>query len=460
MVYIYIDKKNYILADDIITTCPIWCKGVRNGRELVKKKNIDKVHFIYARLTDEGWTPNEGISVKYDKVLIRKAYLDKCEEYKNEINNDNVRDEKGIEKAPDIIILDDEEKFKGDDGNVLEIETRGVRDHKGIYFKVNDVASAFEMKSLYKTLIDQRNEITYESDTDYKYFNCSTFAINVNGANKKTTIKKELFLTYIGIIRVLFVSRSKNAKNFINWMSETLFTAQMGTKEQKQELSSKLLGVSANAVKEVFKTSATTIPCVYLFTLNTVKALRQTMNIDNKYTDDMVVCKYGFTADLPRRAGEHMKTYGSIKNADLKMKYHSYVDPMYISDAECDIRDFFTALGICFEYKTHNELVIIKPDLWKTVENQYKQISNAYAGHIKDTLKELEDLKKLNKLNEEIHKNKLMEEIHKNKLMEETHKLNEEIHKNKLMEETHKNDLLKKDLEIMQMKVQMLEMKK
>ena len=441
---VYLDKKHYILSDDIITSCPIWCKGVRNGRELVKKKNIDITHFIYARLIDNAWIVNEGMSVKYDKVLIRKAYLEKREEYTNEINNKNVCDDKGTEKAPNIIILNDEEKFKDDDGNVLEIETRGVRDRKGIYFKVKDVSEALNIKHLQTLIIDKNS--SYTNNTDYKYFVCCKKINNCSTTNKKKVVDvdKELFLTYIGILRVLFVSRNNKTSHFINWMADTLFTAQLGTTEQKQELFSKLLGVSANAVKEVFKTSATTIPCVYLFTLNTVKELRQNMDIDNKYNDDMIVCKYGFTADLPRRTGEHMKTYGCIKNVDLKMKYYSYVDPMYISEAESDIRDFFTALEICFEYKTYNELVIIKPDLWKTVENQYKQISNAYAGHIKNIIKELEDLKKLNKLNEEIHKNKL----------------NDEIHKNKLIEETHKNDLLKKDLEIMQIRVQMLEMKK
>jgi hypothetical protein len=452
MVYIYIDKKNYILADDIITACPIWCKGVRNGRELVKKKNIDKVHFIYARLTDEGWTPNEGISVKYDKVLIRKLYLDKCDEYKKEINNDNVRDEKGIEKAPDIIILDDEEKFKGDDGNILEIETRGVRDHKGIYFKVKEVETAFEMNKLHTILIDKSVKDGYTENEHYKYFNCEKSSSTGKKTDKKNTIKKELFLTYEGMIRLLYVSRSKNAKKFRTWATDTLFTAQMGTKEQKQELSSKLLGVSVNAVKEVFKTSATTIPCVYLFTLNTVKALRQTMSIDNKYTDNMIVCKYGFTADLPRRAGEHMKTYGSIKNADLKMKYHSYVDPMYISDAERDIRDFFTALGICFEYKTYNELVIIKPDLWKTVENQYKQISNAYAGHIKDMIKKVEDLENCIKT-EKIQHALDVEKI-QHVLDMETAKYKNELdnakYKNELMQKEYENMILKKDNETLQ----------
>jgi hypothetical protein len=235
-------------------------------------------------------------------------------------------------------------------------------------------------------------------------------------------------------LRVLFVSRSGNAEYFVKWATEKLFTIQMGTVHQKEELASKVLGVSANVIKEVFKTSSTTIPCVYLFTLNTVKQLRSSMKLNKKYTDDMIVCKYGFTADLPRRTGEHIKTYGSIKGVELKLKHHSYIDPMYISNAESDIRDFFESLEIGLEYVNYNELVIIKPSLLKSVDRQYKQLSNAYAGHIKDMIKEVEDLKKEMELKDEKNKNIV------------------------LMKDNEIN-MLQKDLEIERMKNHILEMK-
>ena len=80
----------------------------------------------------------------------------KNEEYTNEINNKNVCDEKGIEKAPDIIILNDEKKFKDCDGNVLEIETICVRDCKSIYFKVKDVSEALNIKHMQTLIIDKK----------------------------------------------------------------------------------------------------------------------------------------------------------------------------------------------------------------------------------------------------------------------------------------------------------------
>lgn len=124
---IIIDNKKYTTAEHVIKSAPIWCKGVRNGRELLKKKDINNQYFIYAKLTNEGWVEKDGKSVKYDKVLLQNVYLDKTESYINEINNNNVADENGIEAAPDIIDLNDNEKFVDNEGYVLDIETRGVR---------------------------------------------------------------------------------------------------------------------------------------------------------------------------------------------------------------------------------------------------------------------------------------------------------------------------------------------
>ena len=60
--------------------------------------------------------------------------------------------------------------MKDDDGNVLEIETRGVRDRKGIYFKVKDVSEALNIKHLQTLIIDKNS--SYTNNTDYKYFVC------------------------------------------------------------------------------------------------------------------------------------------------------------------------------------------------------------------------------------------------------------------------------------------------
>ena len=86
---------------------------------------------------------------------------------------------------------------------------------------------------------------------------------NGRKTNKKEIAINELFLTYEGMLRVFFVSRNNKTSGFVKWATEKLFTLQMGTAIQKEKLASKVLGVSANVIKKVFKTSSTTIPCVY-----------------------------------------------------------------------------------------------------------------------------------------------------------------------------------------------------
>ena len=62
----------YINGDYILENAPIYSKGVRSSRDLVKKKNIDKTLYIYARYKDNNWIISDGKSAKFDKVFINK----------------------------------------------------------------------------------------------------------------------------------------------------------------------------------------------------------------------------------------------------------------------------------------------------------------------------------------------------------------------------------------------------
>ena len=110
-------------------------------------------------------------------MLIKKL-LDEINE-----ESDDDSDEETIKKASDEIYLDDSEKFQDSDGNILEIEIRGERKCDKVYFKVKDIAVAFDMKHLYGIIIDKRTK--YIKDKHYEYFICVFF-----GDIKKKTNKK------------------------------------------------------------------------------------------------------------------------------------------------------------------------------------------------------------------------------------------------------------------------------
>jgi len=240
----------------------------------------------------------------------------------------------------------------------------------------------------------------YKSDIDYVYFIVKPDNYRRTTNKNKTAdntsdnkVIKELYLTYIGILRVLFVSRNNNVNSFIKWAAEKLFTLQMGSNEQKKQLVADTLGVSAKVISELLNTDANTLPCVYLFSLGYVKDLRESMVIDDKYKDDDIVYKYGFTKDLGRRTNEHIAKYNKIKGVDLKLKYHCYVDPQYVSDAEGNIRNTMKALNSKLDYDNTEELVVLTNNTIQIVKDQFELAGKKYMGHFAEIItrnKELE----------------------------------------------------------------------
>jgi len=407
-------KGDYYQFDKLREIYPLFCKGCRSGNEFITKKKIDEKNYMFATIKDNKWHLANGKSKKNDKILVSVNWI-------KENIPELVDNKEKIEHAPDTIELKDNEKFRDSNGNIIEIEVRGVREYDKCYFKVKDVMEGFEMKTLDRVLIDK--DTNYELNKDYKNFICR------NGNNvSKNTIKKELYLTYTGMLRVLFTARSGIANNFVGWATKSLFAIQMGTKIQKESLVADILGVPAKTVKEVFSQSCYTLPCIYLFSLGKVENLRKTFNISDKYGDDDIVYKYGMTKNLTRRTEEHIATYGKMDNVELKLKYYSYVDPQYISSAETDIRNIVGALNLNYSYDTHKELVIISKDFMPLVKKQFEQISANYIGHISELVTKIKELEAKIEMMELKHKNELMEEKHRREMIEKDMRYKEEIY--------------------------------
>ncbi|BCS82702.1 hypothetical protein QLL95_gp0213 [Cotonvirus japonicus] len=423
---ITIKKSNYYLVDDLIVNCPIFFKKCRNGREMLSKNNVNKKYFVYAANKNGKWTITDGSSKKCDKVLLLQSWVEKnIPEFSNDVKYD-------IEMAPDIIDLEDNEKFQDDEGNIVEIEVRGDRDFDKCYFLVKDVANGFGLKRLHNVLIDDKQG-GYIIKSHYMYFNCE-----VDSSNVKKTIKKELFLTYTGILRVLFTSRNKTTEKFITWATKTLFTIQMGTKTQKNELIADIMGVSPEAVKAVFSKSASTLPCIYLFTIGTVKNLRKTLDLDDDYHDNDCVYRFGTTKELSRRTAEHTSSYNKLKGADVKLKIFNFIDVQYIFKAETELKLFMTTLNMNIKYENHKELVIIPKNKLKLVEKQYNYIGNNYIGHIKELIDKIKEKDSL-----------IKDKDHE--LKDKDHELKDKDHEMELFKSKVENKLLKKELEIVKL---------
>jgi hypothetical protein len=142
-----------------------------------------------------------------------------------------------------------------------------------------------------------------------------------------------------------------------------------------------VLGVSAKVIKAVCNSVSDQIPCIYLFTLGYVKDLRKSMQLSDIYGDDDIVAKYGFTGDLTRRTGEHMKKYGKIKKANLRLMHYTFIDPLYLSSAEKEISASVTNFKIRLDYENENELIVIPPNLEEELKEKYAGIGRKYVGY-------------------------------------------------------------------------------
>lgn len=318
----------------------------------------------------------------------------------NELDNeldDELDDESDNEHEYDIIDLKKSEKLRDTDGNIIEIEVRGERQYNKCFFKVYDVMNGFKMPNLHKTIIRRNNG--YKENIHYKYL-CVSNKKEEKGGQKvgkkfssKKKFSKKLFLTYTGLLRVLFVSQNKTVGKFIDWATQTLFAAHLGTHEQKEVLASKILGINANVAKEVFNKTSSTLPAIYWFNIGKVKDLRKEFNIGDEYDDDDIVAKLGETDNLNRRIKEHISTYSKIPSTLLHLKWYNYIDPQYTTKAETDLFHILDKLGYKFDHPKHQELIIypnIKKEI-KVIEEQFTSVSQKYIGHIKDIADKLKD---------------------------------------------------------------------
>ncbi len=396
-------NKDYVSAEYLKEANPTYFLGCNKTiRNIIKTKKLTQDQYIYGtfnKKTNEWSINNENPSPKA-KLFIIKSFADSNIVIKqnndvkdNDDNKDNKPDDH-VENAPDILELADHEKFKDNEGNIVEITVRGTRHHEKCFFRVKDVSEGFDMPNLNKVLTDNDRD-AYNEKVHYKYFTVKKVS---NCSKNSSKIVKELYLTYEGMIRLLYVSKSKKAHEFRKWSTEKLFTIQMGTKEQKEELANKLMGISSKHVKELLKTHSGTVSCVYLYTLGNVKDLRNNFNIPEKHSDTDIICKFGRTEDLSRRNGEHDNDYGKMSNVSLRLKIYSYIDNKYTTQAENDIKNFVLFNDYKFNYQNRDELIIIPSDKMDQIKNEFDKIRKVYSGEYKDVINDIEKHKDVIKL--------------------------------------------------------------
>lgn len=201
------DDNQYYLATDLYLYDPVYFGNINKRSDIIKKVKLKETDYIYAYEKNGLWNTSDK-SYKISKILIKKTWAENNVP-KLKINDQNIdiNELYTIPPAPELLELNDEEKFKDKDGNIIEIEVRGERHFEKCYFKVKDIANGFKIPYLIDTIINKDG--SYIVDIHYKFFN--RFETN---NNRFHPIKKDLYLTYNGILKVLFSSRTGNAETF------------------------------------------------------------------------------------------------------------------------------------------------------------------------------------------------------------------------------------------------------
>ena len=340
------------------------------------------------------------------------------------------------ENAPPILELEDEEKFHDTDGNIRPIETRGERHRNKIYFKVKDVMKAFNMPELDTTLRHKR--CNYERGLHYKTFVRQQGVALPKESNKNQDPNKKrkmsLFLTYKGLLRVLFNSRTGNAEKFQDWAEEKLFAMQMGTKEAKEDLVREIVN-NLESFKTVLKKYPQGFSGIYLLKLGRVEDLRETFEISETINNDSLLCKFGFSRDLSRRLDEHKSDYGKLKNVNMNVETFHYIDPLYNQKAEAEIRNIFEAYDMRLMVPGRNELVVLNKKQLERIIKDYARTGNDYAGATQEMQLETAKLKQeiQDLMNEMKHKElefkiAIMKETKEKERLQTLVETNERIH--------------------------------
>ncbi|MFZ2537411.1 MAG: GIY-YIG nuclease family protein [Oscillospiraceae bacterium] len=372
----------YVLYNDLVDEKSKLCKGSTTRSGFIKKHELKKNKYTYARKSKGKWRELGFTDKNIDKLFLLKGWFDT----------------KVCKKAPKILDLKNSEQFRDFLGDVMNFEARGERNYDKCYFRVKDVSRELESPSLETTLLDKSSN--YEEQVDYVYLLCKT---------PKGKRRELMFLTYRGIIKVIFATKNIKTEQFVDWVAEMMFTIQMGSTKQKDELAKKLLG--SRVVTEVLNLAVSGTSAIYLVKIGTVSELREKLNISKEHDDSKLVLKFGCTKDLGNRIRELKYEYKDILTNDIELVCFGKINPILIFRAERALRSLFINLRCRLKHKSYRELIMADDDKEFFIQ-EYGKISDKHSTLDGGRYQELEKVKK--KLTKSEEKCKKLSEEKKN----------------------------------------------
>ena len=470
----------YFVYNEIKAEFPDLCKGCRNVAMFKERNGVPDSETVYARYNkrDQVWKVTDGSGKSVDKFFVGAKWfqsqfsetgddeeedVDDAEETDDQSSEDESEDDSVPEQPavkhvrskygkaaliPAKIVLKKRERFVGPDGKVMQIEVRGERMYGECFFSAKDAAREFGIKDLLCTI--RHKDRGYIEGDDYCYFRDPNAAQIVRTAKQGNPRKHTIWLTYYGLMHVIFASRTPGAKPYMDWAAKTLFSAHMGNETERTKLASNLTGISPEAIKELSRANIGTMPCIYLYSLGKVADLREAMDLDASLSGRDCVYKWGYTNDLARRTREHQSAWREVDGVEIRLIYQCYIDVQFVAEAEACVREFFRTLEYGIEYSTHRELVVIPKRKLDFVREQYLMIGDRYLGRVRELVEEKRNM-------EQAHLLKIAEMS--TLLAQMSTSLAQMEHSSLLKQTDLAAALSQKELEIRDLKIQMLEEK-
>lgn len=394
---IYVDVKELLPLRPYATGC-------KSLTQLIRKHKYNDT--INGMIKDGVLVQTDKRSFKHGSVFVSKTEIMKL------FANDTPAI---VEYPPAPPIIKDEDLvfFKDDDGNEHTVLMRGDRTRQGIYFKVKDIERVFEMKHIVDTF--NKSHTSYVAERDYQWFDMTIPDKSCNGRSK------ELYLTYSGLKHMIETSRSGVGYKFKNWIDEIVFAAAFGTVEQKATAFARVLNVDADHLTAVMNKTDGEVSCLYLIDVK-------------KKNDDRRIFKYGYTKHLRSRFKDHMHKYGD----NIELIKFAFVPEMNLSHAETQIRSI--TKPFVYACEGEKELLALNEKELESVLITYKSVADIHCGKLKELVGKYES--DINTLHS----------TYKLEIAQLKHECSNKVHAAEMA-----TLIATKDLEVLQMKVQMLE---
>ncbi|KAJ3181718.1 hypothetical protein HDU87_000736 [Geranomyces variabilis] len=378
----------------------------RTQRTFTTIKNVPRDKFIYGLQQNGRWSVsnNQDHPPKQAKVLIEVDWAKR--NLANDLPLSNKRKplfpttqlpapkrqhigassdrEREDDISPPILELNDDEKFKNAAGEIVEIETRGQRRVRAVFFKASDVSALIDgdPESMRKKLLHPASSYVRGAEEDFVTFRKS-----------EDNMSRDLFLTYMGAMRAFATSRMPNSRPFLEYAVRVVQTVQMGNDNDRVALAANLAKADLRTAQYVFKECIPPPAGVYLISIGTFKDLHRSLGLTIQARDDDEIVKFGRSDNCAVRMSQHLTDYGALRGARPTFLAQIAVNPFKSARCEELVKRFFAQKGRMLDTSGNellkndeirqrhcDELAIIPKAQLRTAKEEYKRLGADFGG--------------------------------------------------------------------------------